>query len=382
MRTILSTFLLIAMIFVSCSQDKQNRPADGMIKDYSVLTLTPKTVTIHNNFPATIEGQQVIEIRPMISGYIQEIYVKEGDHVRKGQMLFKIKNPQYEQDVITAQASINSADAEVNAAKIEIEKVRPLVEKQIVSEYRLTSAKLILEAKEAMKAQAEAAYSNAKTNLDYTNIRSPQDGIIGTFPYKIGALVSSNSAEALTTLSDIENIFAYFSINEKQLLNLLTDSKGITIEDKVVHMPEATLILANSEEYPEKGKVEMASGLISTETGSATFKAVFPNSLGLMRSGSSATVSIPEIKENVLVIPQEATFELQNKRFIYVLEADNKVKSVAFTSTPSDDGKFFLVSEGLKPGDKVVTEGIASLNDGNTIVPKEINADSLYQNLH
>ncbi|MDD4033487.1 MAG: efflux RND transporter periplasmic adaptor subunit, partial [Bacteroidales bacterium] len=274
------------------------------------------------------------------------------------------------------------SDAEVNAAKIEIEKVRPLVEKQIVSEYRLTSAKLILEAKEAMKAQAEAAYSNAKTNLDYTNIRSPQDGIIGTFPYKIGALVSSNSAEALTTLSDIENIFAYFSINEKQLLNLLTDSEGITIEDKVINMPEATLILANSEEYPEKGKVEMASGLISTETGSATFKAVFPNSLGLMRSGSSATVSIPEIKENVLVIPQEATFELQNKRFIYVLESENKVKSIAFTSTPSDDGKFFLVSEGLKPGDKVVTAGIASLNDGNTIVPKEINANSLYQNLH
>jgi membrane fusion protein, multidrug efflux system len=381
MRTIISMICLMAIINMSCNNNQNETAKKDIPKDYTVLTLVTKSVTIHENFPATIEGQQVIEIRPMITGYIQEINVKEGDHVKKGQLLFKINNPQYEQDVITAKASINSANADVNSAKVEIEKVRPLVEKQIVSDYRLKSAQLVLEAKEAALEQAKAKLSNAEANLAYTIIRSPQDGVIGTIPYKTGALVNSNNTEPLTTLSDISNIFAYFSWNEKQLLDFLSNSPGVSIEEKIKNMPEASLILSNSEEYPIKGKIEMASGLISTETGSATFKAIFPNTNGILRSGSSANVRIPEHKDSVLVIPQGASYELQDKRFVYTVGSDNKVTAIAFKSVPSDDGKYFLVSDGLKAGDKIVIEGVASLKDGKTIIPKDTSAASFYQNI-
>jgi membrane fusion protein, multidrug efflux system len=385
MRITVTTICFLAIVTMSCSNNNKNVPQAGkgnMVKDYSVLTLTPKTVTIHKDFPATIEGQQVIEIRPMISGYIQEIYVNEGDRVKKGQLLFKIKNPQYDQEVITAKASVNRAVADVNSAKLEIEKIKPLVAKQIVSDYRLKSAELTLETQEAALEQAKASLSNAETNLGYTSIKSTQDGIIGTIPYKIGALVSSNSSEALTNLSDIGKVYAYFSWNEKQLLNMLSVSPGVTIEEKMKNLPPVSLILSNSSEYSEKGKVEMASGLISTKTGSATLKATFANENGLIRSGSSANVRIPQVKDSVLVVPQSATYELQNKRFIYTVGADNKVSAVNFTSIPSDDGKFFLVSDGLKTGDRVVIEGVSSLRDGATIVPKEVNAESFYSNIN
>ena len=361
MRNALLMICFMAIGIVSCqqnSQNNQNGPGANKVKDYSVLTLVPKSVTVHNNFPASIEGQRVIEIRPMISGYLQEIHVNEGDHVKKGQLLFKINNPIYTQEVVTAKANISSAVANVNTAQMEIEKVRPLVEKEIVSNYRLKAAELTLQSKEAALEQAKATLVNAETNLGYTLIKSPQDGIIGTIPYKTGALVGSNSSMALTDLSDISNVFAYFSWNEKQVLELLSDSPGMTIEEKMKNMPKATLILSNSVEYPEKGKIEMASGLISTQTGSATFKAVFPNPAGLIRSGSSATIRIPKVKENVLIVPQSATYQLQDKRFIYTLGADNKVTAVAITSSPTDDGGYFLVSEGLKPGDKVVFDMI------------------------
>jgi membrane fusion protein (multidrug efflux system) len=382
MRNALLMICFMAIGIVSCQQNNQNNPGANKVKDYSVLTLVPKSVTVHNNFPATIEGQRVIEIRPMISGYLQEIYVNEGDHVKRGQLLFKINNPIYEQEVITAKANISSAVANVNTAKMEIEKVRPLVEKEIVSNYRLKAAELTLQAKEAALEQAQATLANAQTNLGYTLIKSPQDGIIGTIPNKTGALVGGNSSGALTELSDISNVFAYFSWNEKQVLELLSDSPGITIEEKMKNMPPATLILANSMQYPEKGKIEMASGLISTNTGSATFKAIFPNPAGLIRSGSSATISIPKVKVNVLIVPQSATYQLQDKRFIYTLGTDNKVTAVAITSAPTDDGQYFLVSEGLKTGDKVVIEGVSSLRDGATIIPKEVDTVIFNRNIN
>ncbi len=381
MRSVLIVICFMMMVLFSCKQNKAGLQRGNMVKDYAVLTLNPRSVTVHNEFPATIQGQRVIEIRPMVSGYLEKILVNEGDNIKKGQLLFKINNPQYSEDVITAKARINSAVADVNTARIEIEKIKPLVEKEIVSKYRLQSAELTLQSKEAALEEARAALKNAETNLNYTYIRSPHDGVIGTIPYKNGALVGSNDPEALTTLSDISEVFAYFSLNEKQVLDMLIDSTGVTFEEKLKNIPPATLILANSTEYKEKGKVEMASGLISTGTGSATFKAVFKNPSGILRSGSSATVRIPGVKNKSLIVPQSATYELQDKRFIFTVGKDNKVKAVAITSTPSDDGHYFLVSQGLKPGDRVVIDGISSLKDGDTIVPKETDPESFYKNI-
>jgi len=371
MRIISSVILLTVLFNPSCKNDGAGGPAAEIPQEYKVTTVNPITVTIHQEFPAIIEGQQVIEIRPMISGYLQDIFVNEGDHVKKGQLLFKIKNPMYEQQVKTAGASINRAEADVNTATMEIEKIRPLVDKKIVSDYRLKSAELNLGSKKAVLEQAKAELANAEANLAYTSIRSPIDGIIGTFPYKQGALVSSNSQQALTTLSNIETVFAYFSWNEKQLLDFLSGSTGESLDEKIKNIPQATLILANSTEYPEKGRITLASGMISTQTGSATFKAIFPNREGLIRSGSSATIRIPEEKHNVLVIPQSATYELQNKYFTYKVDSANKVAAVAFDPVPSDDGQSFLVTKGLMPGDRIVVEGINSLKNGVLIIPKE-----------
>ena len=372
MRISSSVFFLTVLLITSCKHEKAGGPTAGMPLEYAVTTVNPVTVTIHQDFPATIEGQQVIEIRPMISGYLQDIFVNEGDHVKKGQLLFKIKNPMYEQQVITARASISRAEADVHTADMEIEKIRPLVERQIVSDYRLRSAELNLESRKAALAQAKAELANAEANLAYTSIRSPMHGIIGTFPYKQGALVSSNSQQALTTLSNIDTVFAYFAWNEKQLLDFLSGSPGESLDEKIKNIPQATLILANSTEYPDRGRITMASGMISTQTGSATFKAIFPNREGLIRSGSSATIRIPEVRHNVLVIPQSATFELQNKSFAYRVDSANKVVAVSFDHVPTDDGQSFLVIKGLKPGDRIVAEGINSLKNGVTIIPKEI----------
>lgn len=372
MRIISTVIYLTAIFITSCKQEKAAAPAADAPRQYSVTTVKPETVTIHQDFPATIEGQQVVEIRPMISGYLQDIYVNEGDHVKKGQLLFKIRNPMYEQQVITAKASINRAEADVNTANMEIEKIRPLVDKEIVSDYRLKSAQLELGSKKAMLEQSKAELSNAEANLAYTIIKSPMNGIIGIFPYKQGALVSSNSQQALTTLSNIDTIFAYFSWNEKQLLDFLSGSPGESLDEKIKNIPQATLILANSTEFPQKGRITMASGMISTQTGSATFKAIFPNREGLIRSGSSATIRIPEMLQNVLVIPQSASYELQNKFFAYRVDSGNKVTAVAFDPLPSDNGQSFLVTKGIKPGDRIVVEGINSLKNGVTIIPKEV----------
>jgi len=373
-----ASIIVTALLLSSCGNKKAAPQADA-VKDYAVITLTPRKATIHYDFPATIQGQQVIEIRPKIDGYVQAIYVNEGAIVKKGQLLFKISNPQYEQEVVTAKASIKSAVADVKAAEMDVNKVRPLVEKDIVSKYQLQSAQYTLEAKQASLAQAQATLANAETNLGYTVLRSPADGVIGTIPYKIGALVSSTSTDPLTNLSNAGNVYAYYSLNEKQLLDFSEHVPGNTLQEKLSHLPMVSLILANGTEYSEKGKIETASGLISTETGTASFKASFPNPLGIIQSGASATVRLPRTDDSALVIPQGATFELQDKRFAYVVGKDNYITSTPIVTTANDNGQFFIVKEGLKAGDKVVLEGVSTLRDSTLIKPREVNADSLYR---
>lgn len=199
--------------------------------------------------------------------------------------------------------------------------------------------------------------------------------------YKVGALVSSNNPQPLTTLSDIANVIAYFSWDEKRLLDFHSHSGERNIEEKINNLPPATLILSNSSEYPEKGRIELASGLISTETGSATLKAVFPNPEGLIRSGSSATVQIAEVIDSALLIPQSATYEIQNKYFVYVPGLDSIVHSAPFNPVPSDDGKYYIVLKELKPGDMIVIEGVNSLKDGTKIIPKETDPREFYKNI-
>ncbi|SKB42679.1 efflux RND transporter periplasmic adaptor subunit [Dyadobacter psychrophilus] len=370
---------LMFVLFLSCQDKKQySGNVAEQIKDYPVLTITQRTITLNSEFPATIEGQQDIEIRPKIDGFIEKIFVDEGATVKNGQALFKINAPQYEQEVRTAQANIRIAEADVNAAQMGVNKVKPLVEKNIISKYELESAQFTLQAKQAALAQAFAALSNARTNLGYTTIASPANGIVGLIPYKIGSLVNSNTPEPLTTVSNIGNIYAYFSINEKQVLAFSKNTKGNTTKARIATMPSVSLVLANGTVFYEKGRITTTSGSINTQTGSIRVRATFPNPGSIIRSGSSATVRIPSRLDSAIVIPQKSTYEIQGKKFVYRVSADGTVKSAEVGVLDNNDGQFFVAQTGLAVGDKIILEGVASLREGAKVISRPVKADSVY----
>jgi membrane fusion protein (multidrug efflux system) len=380
------SILAASVIIASCgNKNDKSAQAGGapQVKEYKTLTLEPKTATLYADFPATIQGQQNIEIRPRVEGYIDKIFVDEGAVVKVGQPLFKISAPEYEQEVRTASASIKSAQASVSAARLAVNKVKPLVEKGIISKYDLESAQYTYESALATLAQANAALVNAKTNLGYTTVTSPVNGVVGSIPFRLGSLVSSNTADPLTTVSSIGNVYAYFALNEKKLLEFTqsTSSPGTTLAQKIKNMPEVSLLLSDGSLYPEKGRVETVNGLINTETGSVTFRARFANPRSIIRSGSSTTVRIPnEVVEKIL-IPQSATFELQDKIFAVTLGKDGKTKNVNITVLEITAGNYYVVTSGLKTGDQIVLEGVASLKDGSEIKPQNQNQETVYADL-
>ena len=375
-----SIVILILFVLGACKNNKGGGKQSS-VKPYPVITLQKQSAVINSDYPASIQGMQNIEIRPKIDGYVDAIYIDEGATVKKGQLLFRISAPQYEQNVNTARANIKIAVADVNAAQMQVNKVKPLVEKDIVSAYELESALYTLQSKQAALAQAQAALNNAKTNLSYTTIYSPADGVVGILPYKIGSLVNSTTPNPLTTVSNIADIYAYFSINERQGLDFFLSSKGATMQDKLATLPPVTLVLANGIILPRKGRVETASGLINPQTGAINMRATFSNPDGLVRSGSSAIVRIPHEIDTALLVPQKATYQIQGKLFVYVVDTDNKVRSVEIGSNASAAGQSFVVQHGLRAGDKIVIDGIGNLREDQVILPRLVNADSVYHSL-
>jgi len=368
-------FFIIASLFTACNNvnKKSNLTTP---KDYPVLTLEPQQAATYTDYPAIIQGQQVIEVRPMVDGYLESIYVPEGATVKKGQLLFKISNPQFEQNAITAQAAIKSAQADSATAQMDLEKVKPLVERDIVSKYEQDAAQYTLNSKIAAVSQARASLRNAEINIGYTYIYSPQDGVIGLIPYKIGALVSSTSTSPLTTLSTANSVYAYFSLSETQLLNFYNSVPGNSIAEKVKHSPQVGLVLADGSVYQYKGTLQLASGLITTSSGTATFKAAFPNPTGIILSGASANVRIPNNYDSALLIPQSSTFQIQDKIVAYKLDANNKVVSTILNVTPTMDGQSYIVLDGLKADDRVVLNGV-NLKDGFQVTPRNANTDNV-----
>ena len=378
----LALSLLSVSFFFSCGNSKKTGSGtENEVINYPVITIQPRSTTLQSHYPATIEGQQDIEIRPKIDGYVEAIYIDEGDRVTQGQALFKINAPQYEQEVRTAKAAINIAEANVNTAQMEVNRIKPLVEKNIISNYELEAAEFALQSRKAELAQAEANLSNASTNLSYTEINSPVNGVVGTLPYKIGSLVNSNTTLPLTRVSNTQNVFAYFSVNEKQVLELTAHSSG-NIQDQLTSMPEVYLTLANGTRYAKAGKVDASSGSINTATGTIRLRATFPNPDLMIKSGSSGVVIIPLELKSAIVIPQKATYEIQGKKFVYVVDGDNLVHSQAIEVMDNNDGQFYVVSDGLKPGDSIILEGLGSVRDGVEVLPEPVNADSLYREVN
>lgn len=381
--TIRLSLSVISLLLISCgskTDTKASRRTDTGPQVFSAMIVEPHPVTIYTDFPATIQGIEIVQIRPMVDGYLERIFVDEGATVKKGQLLFKIKNPVYDQAVVTARAAIKSAVADVDAARMNVEKVRPLVEKNIVSKYELESAQYTLESKEAALSQAKATLANALTNVGYTTIRSPINGVIGAIPNKIGDLIQASNTP-LTSLSNIDNVYAYFSVSEKLFLNFSETTPGATLQDKLNKLPPVSLVLADGSQYPQKGRLQTASGFISTETGSASVKAQFVNPTHIIRSGASAVVRVPRTIDTALLIPQSATYQLQDKTFVYLLRPGNTIISTNITTTPTNDGKFYIVNTGLKKGDRILTNGF-NLKDSTRVIPRIINTDSLLAGVH
>jgi membrane fusion protein (multidrug efflux system) len=382
-KTLKLAFLFVSSILVACNSGKDEKAAQAAAaaaapQPYPVFAVSTLSTTLETDYPATIEGIQDIDIRPKVDGFIERIYVDEGAVVRKGQLLFKINAPQYEQQVRTANAAISSAEANVSAAQLQVNKTRPLVEKDIISKYDLEAAILTLQSRKAALAQAKAELSNARVNLGYTSITSPADGIVGSIPFKTGSLVSGNSAQPLTTVSNISKVYAYFSLNEKQLLDFSTTYAGKTLAAQMKNIPAVSLVLADGNVYAQNGKIESINSQINTNTGSASLRATFPNPTALLKSGASASVRIPQHVNDVILIPQKSTTDLQGKKFVYVLGDSAKVVNTPIEIMQITKGKFYVVTKGLKAGDKVVLEGFQSLKDGTKIKPQDLNADSVY----
>lgn len=361
-KIILGTSTLM-LVVSSCGKQTDATPSISS-HTYPTIVVDLQNAELEAVYPATIKGQEDIEIRPRIDGFIDAIYIDEGSAVKKGQPLFKINSPQAEQILTSAEAGMTSAQAQVNTAKVNVNRIRPLAEKGIVSHVQLETAEDAYQSALAGLTQAEAALKNARATMSWTHVTSPVDGFVGSIPSRQGSLVSS--ANILTTIANTKNVFAYFSLNEKQLSVFLDNLEGDTQAEKIKNTPPVTLILADGTVYPEPGRIETITGSVNITTGSANFRVSFPNTNGLLRSGTSGKITLPKRMNNVAIIPQKATFSQQDKTILFQVQGDSVIqKTVSVVSTP--DGKNYAITAGLQSGDRIVTDGIATLYHGKKI---------------
>lgn len=358
-----------AFILASCTGKGGSQQTGLQVPELSVLTLTETDANLETAFPATLEGENDVEIRPQVSGFLTKVNVEAGERVSKGQVLFTIDQVQLEATVRQAEAAVAVAQANVNTAQTNADNNKILLDKNIISASAYQTSVDALNAAKAQLNQAQAGLISAKKNLSYTSVTAPVAGIVGTVDYKEGTLVSPSTL--LTVLSNNSEMLAYFSLNEKYVLDL-TDNGKRTLKQAIDSLPEVTLQLATGNIYPYKGKIIAISGVIDPTTGSAQAKAQFPNPDGMLHSGNTGNVLMPVVHNGTIEIPQSATFEIQDMKFVYVVGDSAKVHSVPITVAPQNDGKKYIVTSGLQPGQTIVTEGVGiSVSDGMVINPKK-----------
>lgn len=334
-----------------------------------VMTVEPGTSELSNVFPAVIKGKTDIQIRPQVSGFITKVCVDEGQKVRKGQTLFIIDQVQYQAAVSQAKAAVLSAKAAVNTAKTQEANQRMLFDKGIISQTNWQAAADQLAQAQAGLAQAQAALTSAQKNLSYTVVTSPSDGVVGSIPNREGSLASPSSAQPLTTVSDVNQVYAYFSLTEKDILEM-TGNGEISLDAALAKLPPVQLRLADGAIYRYEGKVATISGVNDNATGSASVRALFPNDNGVLRSGSTGQIIIPNVNNQALLVPQKATYEIQDKKFVFVLADSNKVVGTPIEVLDLNDGKNYVVTGGLNAGQTIVVEGVGNVvREGMVINP-------------
>jgi len=368
---------IAALALYSCNSSSGNSGGyQQPVQSLPVITVSNMPAITYQEFSASLEGSKDIEIRPQVDGYLDKIYVDEGAYVKKGQPLFHINDRPYREQLNNAKAGLVAARANLANAQINVSKLTPLVENNVVSDVQLKTAQATYNAAAANVSQAEAMVQGAEINIGYSLIKAPVDGYVGRIPFKTGSLVGLSTAEALTVVSEIKDVYAYFSLSENDFLQFKNQFPGKTIEEKIKQMPPVELVLADNSVYPQKGKVQTVSGQFNNSMGAISFRASFQNSDGLLRSGNTGRIRIPRPVSSALVIPQESTFELQDKVFVFVLADSNKVVSTPVT-VAGKSGNYYLVDKGISSGQKIVYTGLDRLRDGVAIQPENISMDSI-----
>ncbi len=355
--------LVCCLIMTGC----KDAPQAHMEAEYEVMTVIPADRMLSSTYSAAIRGRQDIDIYPQVGGTLTKVCVVEGQRVRNGQTLFIIDQVPYEAALQTAVANVEAAKASLATAQLTYDSKQELYKENVVSAFDLSTAKNTLLAAKAQLAQVKAQEVSARNNLSYTVVKSPSDGVVGTLPYRVGALVSVSLPEPLTTVSDNSDMYVYFSMTENQLLGLIRQYGSK--EEALMHMPKIDLQLNDKSVYGQKGQIETISGVIDRSTGTVSLRAVFPNADGLLHSGGAGNVIVPTQKTGALVIPQTATYEIQDKRYVYKV-VEGKAQSAMVQVTRVNGGQEFIVNEGLNEGDVIVAEGVGLLREGTPIKAK------------
>lgn len=343
-----------------------------------VIRINSGTATTWLEYPATIEGTTNVEIRPQVSGALEKIYVEEGAYVSKGQPLFKINSREYNEFSNNAAASVQAAKAAIEKAQVEYDRLKPLVDNKVISEVQLKTAKASVDAAKADYAQAISGKGSADITVGYTLITAPVSGYIGHIPFKQGSLIGKGETLPLTVLSEVNNVHAYFAMSEADFLSFIARYEGKTTEEKIKNIPAVDLQLPDNSIYNAKGKIELVQGQFDRSSGTISFRAVFANNEKLLRSGITGKIRIPSLHQDQLMVPQESTYEMQDKVFVFALGDSNKVVSKQI-SVSGKSGSNYLVSSGIANGESIVFSGIQRLRDGAVITPQLIPADSVLQ---
>ena len=355
-----------AIALVSCNQ-KNTQTTAQKENYYETMEVTLSDRTLTTGYSAAISGVQTVEIRPQVSGMITDILIEEGESVTKGQVLFVIDQTPYKAAYEIAVANVKSAEAALSTAKLILESNKNLYEQDVVSEFDLMTAQNDLTEAEARLALCKAEEVNASNNLSYTEVRSPVNGVASMIPYRVGALVNSSIAQPLVTVSDDSRVYAYFSMAENQMLDMVQQYGSLN--NAIRQMPEVELVMSNGEKYEHTGKINAISGTISESTGAVSIRAVFNNRNHLLRNGGSGTIIIPMTLQNCMVIPQSATYELQDRVFVYKV-VDGKASSTEIHIAPQNNGVEYIVTDGLEEGDVIVAEGAGLIKEGTPIKSK------------
>ncbi len=358
--------IAMALTLGACGGKEQQQGAAQQALPFPIVKVGSKQITGFSSYPASIEGIVNSDIRAKVSGYIKQVLVDEGEKVRAGQPLFRLETASLSQDAEAAKAS-------VNAAQVEVDRLGPLVEKGIVSNVQLETAK-------AKLAQAKSTYNSITANIGYATVRSPIDGYVGAIPYRVGSLISPSDPTPLTTVSDISEVYAYFSMNEKDYLDFIQNAEGETLQDKLDNLPAVNLQLANGSIYKEKGKIQTVTGQVNQSTGTVSFRAIFENPNLMVTNGNSGKVLIPTTYTDAPVIPQAATFERQGQILVYHVKEDNTVSAEVVEIKDRIDN-LYVVKSGVKVGDVIVSDGVGKLRPNMPIVPQEVPYDSVVQPL-